>query len=207
MASTGLVGQPPAIADGTNYGFDRYDRYGGKLVTELMGRYYENVARGNTYWAASQAVATTTVGLATTYTGLCLSNPIGSGKNLAILIAAVNQSVIQATQVEAYALATGSNLTTNVTHTTPATVQTALVGALANNSVAKVDTAATLPTAPLYTLPLTNTASATVNSAGLVAEVAGSIVLAPGGYACFVTPAQASVAGMWFSFSWAEIPV
>lgn len=207
MAVSGLVGQPPALSDGILYGSDRYDRMGGKAVSELLARYYEHGARGNHYMAASQAVATTTVGLATTYTGLCLSNPLSSGKNLAILLASVNQSVIQATQPEAYLLATGSSPTTNVTHTTPGTVQTALVGAAANNAVGKIDTAATLPVAPLYSLALTNTASATVNAPGVTADIGGAIILAPGSYACFVTPAQASVAGMWFGFVWAEVPV
>lgn len=207
MPATGLVGQPPAIADGTTYGNDRFGRYGDKIVSELNPRYYEQAARGNMYMAMSQAVATTTVGLATTYTGLCLSNPIGSGKNLAVALASLFQSVIQATQVEGYALATGSNLTTNVTHTTPGTVQTALVGALANNSVAKVDTAATLPTAPVYSIGLTNTGSATTNSPGITVDLGGAITLAPGGYVCFVTPTQASVAGLWFSLSWIEIPI
>lgn len=206
MPATGLVG-PVKYADGISVGQDRFGRLGDKIVSELNGRYYENTSRGNTFFAASQAVATTTVGLATTYTGLCLSNPIGSGVNLSLLFAFVNQSVIQATQVEAFALATGFNATTNVTHTTPGTVQTALVGASANSSVAKVDTAATLPTAPVYTIPITNTATATQNAPGDAVEIAGSIVLAPGAYACFVTPGQASVAGMWFGFTWAEIPI
>lgn len=207
MPASGLVGQPPAIADGTTYGSDRFGRYGDKIVSELNPRYYEQASRGNVYMAASQAVATTTVGLATTYTGLCLSNPIGSGKNLALVLASIAQSVIQATQVEGYLIATGSNLVTNVTHTTPATVQTALVGALANNSVAKADTAATLPTAPLYSLALTNTGSATTNSPGVTVDIGGAIVLAPGAYACFVTPTQASVAGLWFGFTWIEVPI
>lgn len=206
MPTNNLVG-PVNYADGVNAGQNRAGRLGDVIVSELNGRYYEQVARGNTYMASSQAVATTTVGLATTYTGLCLSNPIGSTKNVAILMATVNQSVIQATQVEAFLLATGFSATTNVTHTTPATVQTALVGAAANNAVAKVDTAATLTGTPLYSYALTNTATATQNAPGESVELSGIIVLAPGAYACFVTPGQASVAGMWFSFIWAEVPV
>lgn len=207
MANTGLVGQPPAIADGVAYGSDRYARMGDKIVSELNPRYYEQFARGNGYLACTQAVATTTVGLATTYTGLCLSNPIGSGKNVSIALASIVQSVIQSTQVEGYLLATGFNAVTNVTHTTPGTVQTGLIGSAANNAVAKVDTAATLPTAPLYSIALTNTGSATANSPGVTVDIGGAITLAPGAYCCFVTPTQASVAGLWFGFAWVEIPV
>lgn len=206
MPATGLVGQA-TYSDGISVGQDRFGRLGDKIVTELNPRYYEQVSRGNVYMAASQAVATTTVGLATTYTGLCLSNPLASGKNIAILIASLAQSVIQSTQVEGYLLATGSSATANVTHTTPGTVQTSLVGAAANNAVAKVDTAATLPVAPLYSLALTNTGSATANSPGVTVDIGGAITLAPGGFVCFVTPTQASVAGLWFGFTWAEIPI
>jgi len=206
MPTTNLVGQV-TYADGTSVAQGRAGRLGDMIVSEFNGRYYEQAARGNVYMAASQAVATTTVGLATTYTGLCLSNPLSSGKNLAILLASVAQSVIQSTQVEGYLIATGSSPTANVTHTTPGTVQTALVGALANNAVGKVDTAATLPVAPLYSLALTNTGSATANSPGVTVDIGGAITLAPGGYACFVTPTQASVAGLWFGFTWMEVPV
>lgn len=206
MPTNNLVG-PVLYADGTSAGQGRAGRLGDMIVSEFNGRYYEQCARGNVYLAASQAVATTTVGLATTYTGLCLSNPLNSGKNLAILLASIAQSVIQATQVEGYLLATGSSPTANVTHTTPGTVQTSLVGAQANNAVGKVDTAATLPVAPLYSLALTNTGSATTNSPGVTVDLGGAITLAPGGYACFVTPTQASVAGLWFGFAWMEVPI
>jgi hypothetical protein len=206
MPTNNLVG-PVTYSDGTAAGQNRAGRLGDVIVSELNARYYEQVSRGNVYMACSQAVATTTVGLATTYTGLCLSNPLNSGKNLAIVLASLAQSVIQATQVEGYLIATGSSPTANVTHTTPGTVQTSLVGALANNSVAKVDSSATLPVAPLYSLALTNTAAASTNSPGVTTDIGGAITLAPGAYACFVTPTQASVAGLWFGFVWAEVPI
>lgn len=184
----------------------RGGKFGDMIVSELHGRYYEQVYNKNVFSVASQAVATTTVGLATTYTGLCLSNPINSPVNLVLLKASLMQSVIQSTQPEAYALAYGYNATTNVTHTTPATPQCAMIGATATAN-AKADTSATLPTAPLYGDFLTNTASATVNNPGAFIDLEGSVILPPGGYACFVTPAQASVAGLWFAIKWEEVPV
>jgi hypothetical protein len=71
----------------------------------------------------------------------------------------------------------------------------------------KADTSASLPVAPLYALPLHNTATATQNGTGQVIDFEGSVVLTPGAYAIFATPGQASVAGMWFSFMWEEIPL
>lgn len=185
----------------------RLGNLGDQIISELHGRYYEQTYRRNVFSAALQAVGTTTVGLATTYTGLCVSNPVGSSVNLVILKASVMQSIIQSTQPEAFALAVGYNATTNVTHTTPVT------SGLRNNFVAAsytgqalADTAATLPTAPTYHTFLQNTSSATVNGNGGVFDLEGSIILPPGGYICFVTPGQASVAGMWFGISWEEVP-
>lgn len=180
-------------------------RQGEQLFSEVHGRYYTQALNRNVFFCASQAVATTTVGLATTYTGLVLSNPISSPVNLAVLMASMNQSVIQSVQPEAFGLATGFNKSTNVTHTTPATVQSSLVGSSATG-YGLVDTAATLPTAPVYAAFVQNTASATVNGPGAVVDLGGAIILTPGAYIAWVTPAQASVAGMWFSFVWEEVP-
>lgn len=184
----------------------RAGQQGDTVVSQLHGRYYENTLRGAAFSVSSQAVATTTVGLATTYTGLCLSNPVGSAVNLEITLVSLMQSVIQSVQVEAFAIAVGFNASTNVTHTTPATPISNKVGS-GLVAIAKADTAATLPTAPTYHTFITNTATATANAPGAVIDLGGSIILVPGAYACFVTPAQASVAGMWFGFNWVEVPV
>src|SRR5258708_24627651 len=95
------------VANGQLNVNDRADRTSAQVVTDGHGRYQEAVLQNNVFLVASQSVATTTTGLATTYTGLCLSNPVGSGKNICLLTASLMQSVIQATQIEAYAIATG----------------------------------------------------------------------------------------------------
>jgi hypothetical protein len=196
--ATGLGTNTPALP-----------RFGGQsdlIVSEVNPRYYESTYRGNGFSASIQAVATTSVGLATTYTGLVISNPVGSAVNLAITKASIMQSLIQTTQIEAYAIAVGFNAATNVTHTAALTPVSNKVGSgLA--AVAKADTSATLPTAPTYHTFVQNTGTATANGTGSVIDLEGSVILLPGAYACWVTPAQASVAGLWFSFSWLEIPV
>lgn len=190
--------------DSTNPLTIRMGKQGDQIVSELHGRYYEQTYRGNVFFVANQAVVTTTVGLATTYTGLCLSNPIGSGKHLVLLKATMFQSVIQATQPEAFGIATGFHASTNVTHTTPVAPRSGLVGA-GTTPVALADVSATLPAAPFYDTFVTNTASATVLSTTGIIDFEGSRILIPGAFACWVTPAQASVNGMWFSFSWEEV--
>lgn len=49
------------------------------IVQTLHGAYFESMARGLMYSAANQAAKAVSVALATTYTGLLLYNPIGSG--------------------------------------------------------------------------------------------------------------------------------
>ena len=196
---------PTVNAVGT-YPILRGGKGGDVIVSQLHGRYYESCYNNNMYVAASQAVATTTVGLATTYTGLSLANPVNSGVNLVILKTSVMQSIIQAVQVEAVALATGYNATTNVTHTTPLATRPLMVGGT-GTAVGLADISATLPTAPFYSHFFTNTGSATTNSPGITVDFEGSIILRPGAYLAFVTPAQASVAGMWFSVSWEEVAI
>ena len=196
---------PQAVSAGDSSSINlRGGKTGEAVITQLHGRYYEQAVRGGIFMAAQQAVVTTTVGLALTYTGLVISNPVGSTVRMALLKASMMQSVIQATQIEAYAIATGFNAATNVTHTTPATIQPSLVGSGATGQ-GKADSAATLPTAPLYSLFATQTATATAQPSTTVIDLEGSIVLLPGAYALWVTPAQASVAGLWFGFSWEEV--
>lgn len=201
---TGQVG-PQVLSDGV-VGTFRQGKSAEQVVQQLHGRYYEQAYRGNIFSVAIQSVATTTVGLATTYTGLCISNPVGSPVNLVLLKATMMQSVIQATQPEAFAIAFGFNAATNVTHTAAVTPQPARIGSGAS-AYAKADTSATLPTAPLYGAFVQNTSAATTNGPAGLIDFEGSTILLPGAYTAWVTPGQASVAGMWFSFMWEEVLV
>ena len=177
-------------------------------VSDVLPRYAEMASQGRVFYAATQAVATLTVGLATTYTGLCVSNPVGSNFDLILMKASVMQTIIQATAVAGYAIATGYNSSTNVTHTTPASIYSAYVNNApgTNASVAKADTSATLPTAPVYSHFLTNTPTVTSNADGITVDFEGSLILGAGAYAVITIPTQASVAGVWASFSWMELP-
>jgi hypothetical protein len=206
MAANQLIVGPQVNSDGTNLITQRATKLGAGVVQELHGRYYEQAYRKNIFQVASQAVATTTVGLAVTYTGLVVANPPSSVVNLVLNKASIMQSVIQATQIEAYAIAFGFNKTTAVTLTTPAVAQSTFIGSGAvANGVAAIS--ATLPTAPVYGIFVTNTATATQNPPCGVIDFEGSVILQPGAYALWVTPTQASVAGLWFSFQWEEVPI
>ncbi len=205
MAFNQILTGAQNVSDGA-FVYARGGKQGEQLASELHGRYYEQTYRGNMFSASTQALVTTTVGLATTYTGLVLSNPTTSTVNLVLNKASLMQSVIQATQIEAYAIAIGYNASTNVTHTTPVAPKSNKVGS-GISPVGLADVAATLPTAPTYHTFVTNTATAVANSPTGVIDLEGSVILMPGAYAAWVTPAQASVAGLWFSFQWEEVPV
>ncbi len=204
MPSSQLQTGPQRRADGDLIGVARGDKDGATVVSELHGRYFEQTYRKNMFFAASQAVATTTVGLATTYTGLCLSNPIGSGIVCALNKANIGQSVIE-TAVDSFGLAVGFSGATNVVHTAPLTPQSSMIGS-GVSAIGKVDTSATLPIAPVYHSFISSTSSATTDVTNGFVDYEGSLVLLPGAFVIWASPA-ASVAGMWFAFQWEEIPL
>lgn len=190
----------------------RGGRQGEQLASELHGRFYEQTFRNNVY-SGSIVGQVTTVGLATTYTGLCLSNPISSPNNLVVLSA--GYSFIVAFAAGAHiGLMTGYNGTTNVTHTTPVTVRSQkFIGTAAAtpSSYGLLDSAATLPTAPTVNLilgsGLTGAISTVPHIGPSLIEVAGQIILPPGAYCAFYTSTASGTAGGAFSFSWEEVPV
>ncbi len=200
------VGQPAYQAAGATPNL-RSGKYGDTIVSALHGRYYEQAYNGNCFFAASQAVVTTTVGLATTYTGLALWNPIGSSVNLVLNKVSFMQSVIQSVQVEAYGIATGYSATTNPTQSTTVTPQTCKIGSGLTAIAKAASSANTLSATPVYTHFIGATGTATADATFGFYDLEGSIILTPGAFACWVTPAQASVNGMWFSFGWEEVPV
>jgi hypothetical protein len=159
----------------------RQSRFGGLVVTDAHGKYYEAVSRGNVFCAANTAAQATSTASATA-TGLILSNPAGSGKYLSILdiVVGVGAAVAAAFEVGLFAnLAFQTQAA--VTHTTPITVRNALIGS-GNAGVGLVDSAATLPAAPTHirTLLASGWVTATAQSQELIKdEVAGVIMLLP----------------------------
>lgn len=202
MLLQGQVG-PSTGADG-NFPNARQGKTGDVIVSELNGRYYEQTSRQNVFNVATQAGQTTSVGLATTYVGLCLSNPVGNTKNLAILKVGMAVVVVPAA-FQGFGLAVGYNASTNVTHTTPVTPKSSLFGTGASPT-ALADTSATLPTAPIYHTFVGNSAAATSAPTNIaVLDLEGSLVIPPGGYVCTVTTTASGASGFLASFSWMEV--
>jgi hypothetical protein len=182
----------------------RAGQMGDVIVSELHGRYYETSYRRALYAAANQAAQATTVALATTYTGLCLSNPAGSTVNLVLNKVGLTLTVAPAAAAS-LGIMTGYNSTTNVTHTTPVTPRSQFFGAGAAG-IGLVDAAATLPTAPVVNTMLMGgfTAAALPSTSPALIDLEGSIILPPGAYAAIYT--LTAVTGM-FSFQWEEVPI
>src|ERR1700682_6134983 len=179
----GSVGpQSVKAGDGANLEV-RQGQTGELIVTEVLPRYVEAAYRGNVFLAAVQA-ATAVTNLATTATGLILSNPAGWGKNLWIIDFGVQQAVAAAAAIDSVVLAANVNpIATATVHTTPLAVRPALLGSSAT-AVGLADSAATLPAAPVVVRSLyapSISATATTSTAPYVKdEIAGLIGLAPG---------------------------
>lgn len=161
----------------------------------------------NIFFACTQAAVTAGAGLSTTVATISLSNDITSKKNLVLLNAQWQFSTVPAAAV-VVALVGNYNASTNVTHTTPLLVQSAYVntvGATGNSvAVGKADTAATLPTTPIYYMPLTGAGTSALGPASMQPDMAGTFVIPPGGYIAI----QANAAAVGFaSMMWAEYPI
>lgn len=181
----------------------KIDAKGNLRVSNSTSKYQNQVLEGNVFFAANQAAKDITVALATTYTGLCVSNPLNSGKNLVILKVSYALSVAPAA-IAPIGLITGFSSTANVTHTNALTTNSCFLGK--TNAVAKADDSATLTGSPAWTMPIMGgfTAGA-LPSAGLsVLDIDGSIVIPPGGY--IAIGALTAVTGFG-SIMWQEVSI
>lgn len=178
------------------------------MVSELRARYAEQCVRGNQF-SGSIVGQVTTVGLATTYTGLCLSNPIGSGVNLGVTKCGFSFIVAFAAGAH-IGLMTGFNGSTQVTQTTPVTTRSRLFTGAASAAKGLLASAVTLPTAPtvdqIFGSGLTGAITTGVVVPSYV-DLEGSLVLPPGAYAAFYTSTASGAAAGGFSFQWEEYPV
>jgi hypothetical protein len=198
---TGTVG-PQILADGASPSDGvRMGKYGDIMVTELTPRYAENTKRGYTFLASNQAAQAVSVALATTYTGICLSNPIGNTKNLVLLSAGFGLTVAPAA-IASIHLIGGYSATTNVTHTAAITPDSGYLGSVSFAPTAKVDSQATIPT-PKYLFTLQGGFTAATLPASPLGnwDCSGQLVIPPGGFVCI--GALTAVTGFG-SFSWME---
>ncbi len=146
----------------------------------------------------------TTVGLATTYTGLCLSNPAASTVNL-VLMNVTGGYNVSSTAINTIGLATGYSAAGVVTHTVAGTVYNSKIGVASTALQGLADTACTLVGTPVWTKIFANVITTTVAGSYFNYDAMGEIILPPGAWCAIVTNAVSAAAGLYATMSWEEV--
>lgn len=180
----------------------QFDQQGAGLVTELHARYYQQTVRNNMFSVNTQGTAvTTTAALATTWTGLGVSNPAGSGVNLVF-------NKFSATQFAVGAAATIGILGGVGVLATSLAIQSRLIGSGAV-SKANASAGATIST-PLLIATFGSLGSVATTGYGLIpglfVDLEGSIVVPPGSFIGTYT-SIVTTSALNFGFTWEEVPL
>lgn len=168
------------------------------------GKYYEASYGATLFGGANASGATLSAALATTYVGLCLSNPAANTNNL-IVQRVTGQIIVAPAAVLALGLIVGYSAAGVVTHTTPVTPITKKPGSGAT-ATGKLDAACTIVGTPAWCDWLTTTPLA-ADLPGFVYDVDGAIVIMPGGYCAIGANVAGPSAGFVGSFEWEEAPL
>lgn len=206
MASpVGTVGSKQNFQSGAQVD-QSFDPFSGQRMVDSRGHFTDLVSRGRVFLAANQAGAVVT-NLNATATGFILTNPVGSAVWLAILRVQFQQTSTAAAAANAgVQLAAGLFSNTAVTHTTPLTVRSALIGGSATG-VGLADSSSTLPAAPVAVMNLWQpsvSATATTGIPPMVdVNVDGLIIVAPG---CTVSLSALGTLSGASAMFWEEFP-
>ena len=175
------------------------------IIDELHGRYYETTVRKAMFSGSNLAGVTTTAAFATTYTGYCLTNPIGSTVNLVVTKVSYGTLVAQSAAL-ILGVMTGYSAATAVTQTTPLVPLSNFVGQPAGTGL--IASSVTLPIAPTRLLLLDTLTTGAITQSmqgGKVVDLEGAIVIPPGGFAAFYTSAASTASSLVFGMQWEEV--
>ena len=198
--------QSRASAKSTGTVVARATSTGETAVMDAHARYMDAVLGGNVFTAANTASQALSLGSATA-TGLVLTNPAGSGKNLVVLEIASYISAALTAVANVAVFINKVPTAAAVVQTTPITPSNALVGAATGVGLAAA--AATLPAAPTLARSLFGwhwvTAGTATAQLGVKDEVAGAIILQPGTALSVqgITVAHSAIS----SITWEEVAV
>lgn len=167
--------------------------------------FLEQARLGNMYNSCTTGAVTLST-VSATCTGLSLTNPFGSGKNLVVKEVRFAPSTAPA-GVSVVGLAVSPAVSaTAVTHTTPAVIHNSIdIGSNLSVGVGLTDASSTLPAAPVWLRPIGSVVAASSITPGMYVEnVDGTIILPPGTNLSFsyLTTAAVGIASM----TWVEIP-
>lgn len=196
-----IVG-PSVLSDGNINRGARLDRQGNQVNSDSLGLYYEQNYRGNLFFACnigSQALSLNS----TTTTGLAITNPAGSGKNIVLL--QLNVSLQTAPAGISTLILTGSTTAVPSAHGTPLSVNSGVFGKTAN-SIALVDSACTMPTLTIFR-PVGGgpVATGSVTAPQIQDNINGQIILGPS--SSLSLQALVTAISVIASISWIEVPV
>lgn len=200
-ASQGAVG-PQNNPDSSNLITARFGKQGEQLASELHARYYEQTYRGNVFSLCTQGTGvTTTAALATTWTGLGLANPVGSGVNLVL-------NKFGCAQFAAGAAATIGIMGGAGVIASSLAPQSRIIGA-GTVSKANGSAGATIST-PLLIASFGGLGSVATTAYGLVngifVDLEGSIVVPPGSFIASYT-SVITTSALQFHYVWEEVPI
>ena len=176
----------------------------GKLITVPGGGKLADASlAGRLFTGTNTALINTSTTLNTTFVGLALTNPTGSGKNLIVhKFSYALDIVITAETMLCLATTTDSGMT--ATEFTPYCTRYGYA-----TSVAKVRDGGTI-IAPVILMPIASlgdAATTTWLAVPKVVDLDGSIVLAPGRTLCTDTTVAVGTSAMRFSYMWEEVDV
>lgn len=169
----------------------------------MSNQWFLDQARlGNMYHSHNTTAGAVTV-LSATCTGLVLSNPLGSGKDLIV----ANMSFVGSTlsTIAEIGIAVSSLIAASVQTGTAAVIHNArLAGSNSNIGVGQALSIATLLSTPVWLRPIGHAriTNAVEGVKAFTADFDGSLVVTPGTYVCFSTLTAART-GLC-SATWAE---
>lgn len=195
----------PSVSPGGAAAPSHLGYQGDLFVSQLHGGKYAASYNNELFTGTNTAATVTSAALATTYTGLCLSNPAASGKNLALRAIGARLVVITAA-VTSFSLITGFAAGGITAHTTPATVQAAIIGNSAAAAVGLLDAACTLVGTPAWGQALGGPGIA-AGAGAFVFDFQAGLIIPPGGYVAIGSNIPSPAAGFLGTFEWEEWPL
>lgn len=182
------------------------DPQGALNVSALGGSKYAPTRAKATYSGANQTGATLSAALATGYTGLCLSNPAASTKQLVVRRVAGVLGVAPAAGLT-LGLISGFAAGGITVHTTPvAVIRSGFVGD-ATVALGKLDAACTLVGTPAWVQWLKGNAAAVAGDMSFSIDFEAGIVIPAGGYLAIGGNVAGPAAGFFGSMEWEELAV
>lgn len=173
-------------------------------VSDFHGRKYELAHNGLLFRGTNTTGVTTSIALATTYVGCCLSNPAGNTVNLAVRKVFGNVNVAFAA-LTSYGLIVGYAAGGITVHTTPLTPVSSKIGT-GPAATAKLDSACTLVGTPAWGEFIQESPAAT-NGTSFSLDLEGGLLLPPGAYVAIGSSIAGPTSGLLAGFEWEEIPV